>query len=69
MPSYLVVLPRLPLTPNGKIDRRALPPPQSSAVTSEKAGEERDKTPTESKVTTIFATVLGAPSCPSFFFL
>lgn len=54
-----MVLPRLPLTPNGKIDRRALPPPQSGAVTSEKAGEEREKTTTESKVMEIFAAVLG----------
>jgi acyl-coenzyme A synthetase/AMP-(fatty) acid ligase/acyl carrier protein len=33
VPSHIVALPRLPLTPNGKIDRGALPPPWSAAVT------------------------------------
>ncbi|MBV9774092.1 MAG: AMP-binding protein, partial [Gemmatimonadetes bacterium] len=62
LPDYMVlaafvVLDALPLTPNGKLDRRALPAPESS-------GDEADfvapRTPTEERLTGIYADVLGA---------
>nr|WP_328821891.1 non-ribosomal peptide synthase/polyketide synthase [Pseudomonas carbonaria] len=32
VPAHLLLLERLPLTPNGKIDRKALPPPNTSEI-------------------------------------
>lgn len=58
IPSAFVLMKALPLTPNGKIDRRALP------IRHNVHNEQEDKiltpvTPTETKMATIWAEVLG----------
>ncbi|MBQ0852808.1 amino acid adenylation domain-containing protein [Streptomyces sp. BH-SS-21] len=55
VPSTVVVLPALPLTPSGKVDRRALPSPYRSGVSS---GDE-PATPTEQAVAALMSELLG----------
>ncbi|WP_420372376.1 non-ribosomal peptide synthetase [Microcystis aeruginosa] len=56
IPNAFVILDALPLTANGKIDRRALPPPESSSETSDKYVAPR--TPIEDILVTIWSEVL-----------
>jgi amino acid adenylation domain-containing protein len=58
VPAHFVALAALPLTPNGKLDRKALPPPDIQAAAS--AHRVAPRTPTESRIATIFADALGA---------
>ncbi|MGE6630695.1 amino acid adenylation domain-containing protein [Bacillus sp. NPDC077027] len=55
VPSAVVVLPELPLTPNGKINRKALPKPNMSLVSTERT----PRTPQEDMLCSLFAEVLG----------
>ena len=55
VPSAVVVLPELPLTPNGKIDRKALPVPNMSLVSSDRT----PRTPQEDMLCSLFAETLG----------
>ncbi|WP_276373759.1 amino acid adenylation domain-containing protein [Archangium gephyra] len=59
VPSAFVVLEALPINPNGKVDRKALPVPDASQLTSENYVAPRD--PTEELLASIFAQVLGLP--------
>ncbi|MEL7355551.1 MAG: amino acid adenylation domain-containing protein [Cyanobacteria bacterium J06560_6] len=54
VPSAYQVLPAFPLTPNGKIDRKALPPINRLATTS----DNRPKTATESTLAEIWQSIL-----------
>ncbi|WP_168211427.1 non-ribosomal peptide synthetase [Actinosynnema sp. ALI-1.44] len=56
VPSTFVVLDRLPLTPNGKVNRRALPEPPTTPVTSTQYVAPR--TAAERELTGIWADVL-----------
>src|SRR5260370_7108296 len=58
MPAAFVVLEKLPLSPNGKVDRRALPPPDSSRPDLE-AAFVPPRNPTEAALAGIWAEVLG----------
>ncbi|WP_164013943.1 non-ribosomal peptide synthetase [Pyxidicoccus trucidator] len=57
VPAAFVVLESFPLTPNGKVDRKALPPPDLAASTSE--GFVAPRTATEVTLADVFAEVLG----------
>jgi amino acid adenylation domain-containing protein len=59
VPSHFVVLDKLPVTPNGKIDYRALPAPETPALT---AGQNHELTETEQRLATLWCEVLGSPS-------
>ncbi len=56
IPNAFVILDALPLTANGKIDRRALPPPESSSEPSDKYAAPR--TPIEDILVTVWSEVL-----------
>ncbi|HEV7669747.1 MAG TPA: non-ribosomal peptide synthase/polyketide synthase [Thermoanaerobaculia bacterium] len=58
MPSAFVMLDRLPRLPNGKVDRRALPPPETSGAEGE-TGLPALRTPIEELVATVWGDVLG----------
>jgi acyl carrier protein len=57
IPAAIVVLDSLPLTTNGKLDRRALPPPDSTEVAG-RADFVAPHTPVEEILASIWATVL-----------
>jgi hypothetical protein len=57
IPAAIVVLDSLPLTTNGKLDRRALPPPDSTEVAG-RADFVAPRTPVEEILASIWATVL-----------
>ncbi|CCI07344.1 Nonribosomal peptide synthetase [Microcystis aeruginosa PCC 7941] len=56
IPNAFVILDALPLTANGKIDRRALPPPESSSEASDKYAAPRN--PIEDILVTVWSEVL-----------
>ena len=56
IPNAFVILDALPLTANGKIDRRALPPPESSSEPSDKYVAPRN--PIEDILVTVWSEVL-----------
>ena len=60
LPSVFVSLEALPMTPNGKLDRRALPAPESSRSSLEKAYT-APQTPTEQVLADIWSQVLDLP--------
>jgi acyl carrier protein len=60
VPAAFVVLDALPRTGSGKMDRRALPEPDWGAVTGQAPVAPR--TPTEARLTAIFAEVLSLPA-------
>lgn len=60
VPAAFVVLDALPRTGSGKMERRALPEPDWGAVTGQALAAPR--TPTEARLTAIFAEVLSLPA-------
>ncbi|WP_176560098.1 non-ribosomal peptide synthase/polyketide synthase [Brevibacillus dissolubilis] len=60
VPSLLVWLEAMPLTPNGKIDRKLLPEPDWSAVTTER-GYVAPRNPMEEMIATIWSDILLVP--------
>ncbi|BAY09129.1 non-ribosomal peptide synthetase [Calothrix sp. NIES-2098] len=58
IPAAFVMLDVLPLTSNGKVDRRALPVPDASSVSSS-ADYVAPRNPTEEILATIWAQILG----------
>jgi amino acid adenylation domain-containing protein len=57
IPAFFVLLDALPLTPNGKVDRRALPAPEESELTT--ADWIAARTPVEEVVLAIYCEILG----------
>lgn len=58
VPARWVGSDALPLTPNGKVDRNALPPPAPAAVAP---ADSRPRTPTETRIAAVWASVIGLP--------
>ncbi len=61
LPSLFIPIPGLPLTTNGKLDRKALPPPESSGSASQ-LGFQPARTPVEQQLVSIWSDVLGVAS-------
>jgi amino acid adenylation domain-containing protein len=61
IPAHFTQLPKLPLTANGKIDRNALPAPDLEASDA-RPQQLAPRTPTESRIATIWGEALGIPS-------
>ncbi len=61
LPSLFIPIPHLPLTSNGKLDRKALPPPESSGSASQ-PGFQPARTPVEQQLVSIWSDVLGVAS-------
>ena len=61
VPAIFLTLPALPLTANGKVDRRALPAPEATDTSSERAYV-APRGPVEETVAAIFAEVLRTAS-------
>ncbi len=61
LPSLFISIPRLPLTTNGKLDRKALPPADSSGSASQ-PGFQAARTPVEQQLVSIWSEVLGVAS-------
>lgn len=59
VPSTFVLLDALPLTPNGKVDRRALPAPDFSSLSSDAENLVLPRNPTEEQLAAIWYEVLG----------
>jgi amino acid adenylation domain-containing protein len=59
VPSAFVVMESLPISPNGKVDRRSLPVPELSDLTSELSAAPR--TPEEQQLAAIWCEVLNLP--------
>jgi amino acid adenylation domain-containing protein len=59
VPSAVITIHALPLTPSGKIDRRALPPPASTATPATTAAVEPPRTEMERRIAAVWAEVLG----------
>jgi amino acid adenylation domain-containing protein len=61
VPSHFVSVAAIPLAPNGKVDKKSLPAPDWEAVTT---GTQHvaPRTPTESRLATIWADALGIAS-------
>ncbi|HWU11736.1 MAG TPA: amino acid adenylation domain-containing protein [Streptomyces sp.] len=60
VPSVFVLLDALPLTPNGKIDRKTLTT-LAGQLTDTETEQAAPSTPTEQRLATAWATVLGVP--------
>ena len=58
LPSQFIYLEKLPLTPNGKVDRKALPVPDRTQVSSE-PGHVAPRTELESEIASIWKDVLN----------
>ncbi len=61
LPSLFISIPGLPLTSNGKLDRKALPPADSSGSASQ-PGFQAARTPVEQQLVSIWSDVLGVAS-------
>ncbi len=59
IPSAFVILENFPLTPNGKVDRKALPAPSASSISTEARNLISAANDTESKLLDIWKQVLG----------
>jgi aryl carrier-like protein len=62
VPATVVMLDALPVTAHGKLDRRALPAPDFTALSS----GVRPRSPAETQVAALFAGVLGLPEVGVF---
>lgn len=60
VPARWVGFDALPLTPNGKVDRNALPPPASAAAATVSV-DSPPRTPLETRIATVWASVIGLP--------
>ncbi len=60
IPARWVGFEALPLTPNGKVDRNALPPPAPAAAATA-TGDSPPRTPMETRIAAVWASVIGLP--------
>ncbi|MDY7093719.1 MAG: non-ribosomal peptide synthase/polyketide synthase, partial [Acidobacteriota bacterium] len=60
VPSAFVEIDEIPLTPNGKVDKKALPAPDATTLSTTAGGEPTNEL--EAKLAKIWAEVLNAPS-------
>ena len=62
VPVHWIELAVLPLTSSGKLDRNALPPPARAASNAAEPTAERPRTPLETAIADVWASVIGRPS-------